>query len=90
MLTMENQDLQEVVISMDKQLNNCKDQVAHLHAKEKDLRESFQMVVGDNFDLYDELWCLKGNLPQKVCECSCFCLMSMDGGFFPLAAHPFD
>lgn len=44
---------------MEKQLHLSKQQAAHL-------RENFQMVVGDNFDLEQELCSLRADIAQQV------------------------
>lgn len=65
MLTKENEDLQDVVLSMEKQLQASKQKEAHL-------RENFQMVVGHNFELEQELANLRNDIPQQVTYfCSC-------------------
>lgn len=61
-LPRENEDLQEVVIIMEKQLHLSKSQAAHL-------RENFRMVVGDNFDPVHELKSLRADIADQVCCC---------------------
>jgi hypothetical protein len=56
------------VLSMEAQLAASRERNAHL-------RENFQMVVGDNFDLHEELESLRADIAQLVRRLPLFLLL---------------